>query len=183
MLGAMKRTSRLDVALAIIATGLSFLAWALVSGIGWVILQQQDKADHVAMPGFLKAIQVFSDYAGYVLDIMGLIIMCICLLLIFLAHRQVISMSWAWLMIVAQLIFALLIGVFVITALLGPQPELFHSTESLSLAQVLSMISLPVVIATAAVVWSVFAFYMYRQPKGSTRRRLSLADSVKTNWK
>ncbi len=174
----------MDAALAVIATGVGFLAWALVSGISWLLLKQQTENGQphdVAMPGFLEAIQSVSNYAGYAIDIIGLAAMCACMVLIFLAHRQVISISWAWLVLCGQLIFALLGAVFVITAMLGPQGV---DSSEMGLAEILSMISLPVVIVTAVIVWSVFAFYMFRQaPETRRRRKLSRDDGVKSNWK
>lgn len=185
MLGRIKRTSRLDAGLATAFVGLSFLAWALVAGVSRSLMLKlyQDYLNNaLVLPKFSKVVEIFFVDTGIVIDIAGLLWMVGGLVLVYIAIRQKISISWAWLCAMTQCLFATIGGVIVSTAIFAPYG--FHWPENLKSLEMLSQISFPVFLSIAIVIWAIFVFSMLRARYRWLMRFTgpSIRDSVKSNW-
>lgn len=190
MLGRFKRTTRLDVGLALSFTGVAYLVWALVAGIsrammfkmiqdtsrtGTTIGDLASQGTH--LPELTKCIKLFFVDTGFVIDIVGLAWMLVGLLLVVLANRQKISISWAWLSNALQAIVATVGAMLVAVAVFAPYgfDISFDNTRTL---ETLSQISLPVVMGFALLIW---IFVIWLLITRAARRGPSLNDGMRTN--
>lgn len=185
MLGRIKRTSRLDAGLATAFVGLSFLAWALVAGVSRSLmlkLYQDYTNGQLVLPKFSKGVEIFFVDTGFVIDLAGLLLMIGGLVLVYLAIRQKISISWAWLCATTQCLFAALGGVLVTTAIFAPYG--FNWPENLKALEIFNQISFPVVLIIAIIIWAIFVFSMLKARYRWLMRMSgpSIRDSVKSNW-
>lgn len=185
MLGRIKRTSRLDAGLATAFVGLSFLAWALVAGLSRSLmlkLYQDHQNNKVELPTFSKGVEIFFVDTGFVIDIAGLVLMIGGLVLVYLAIRQKISISWAWLCATTQSLFAALGGALVASAIFAPYG--FQWPANLKALETFNQISFPVFLATAIIIWVIFVYSMLRARYRWLMRMSgpSIRDSVKSNW-
>ena len=105
MLGRTRRTSRLDVGLALAFTGIAYLVWALVSFTARKLIQDMIQAT-VSMgekvPPITSGVKVVFVDAGVAIDLVGLAWLTLSLLLIVFAGRQKFSISWAWVSAICQ---------------------------------------------------------------------------------
>ncbi len=181
MLGRLKRTSRLDVGLALSFTGLSFLMWSFVAGVSRNLMYNLARASDLKLPPLSAAVKWFFADVGFVIDIVGLAWMVISLVLIFLANRQKISISWGWVSAGIQSLVAAVGAMLVGWAVSVPFFSVHLNPKDSTLMEIFSMISLPVVIAVAVLVWIVFVIWMLVERSRLERRGPSLSDSLRTN--
>ena len=94
MLGRVRRTTRLDVGLALSFAGLSYLIWALVAGVSRAVVQEMikstagqnlPKATHVVKTAFVDV--------GIAINVVGLLWLLVSLVLLLLSSRQRISIG------------------------------------------------------------------------------------------
>lgn len=177
------RTSRLDVGLALAFTGLAFIVWAFIAGMSRTMMTNliHDAADATMdLPNLSKLVKVFFVDTGFVIDIVGLGWMVLSLVLIFLASRQRISISWAWTAAILQSLIAALGAVLVGVACYVPYRK-FVTTSPTGTMETISLISLPVVIGMAVVFWVMFLVAMLIDRARLERRGPTLSDGLRTN--
>ena len=182
MLGRTRRTTRLDVGLAIAFTGVAFVGWSVVAGISRWLMQNMmstsaGKSD--TLPYATKVIKIFFVETGIVIDFVGLAWLILTLALIYFANRQRIGISWAWMSAMLQAIVGGGGALLVSWAVYKPH-IIVEKAEPGPLAR-LSMISLPIVITIAVVIWAVFVVKMLSERNRTIRRGPSLTDGLRTN--
>jgi ABC-type xylose transport system permease subunit len=177
MLGRKRRTTKLDVGLAIVFVGISFLIWSLVAGVARAWMRRVI-VDDGGLEELTRAVKIFFVDTGFVIDLVGLGWMMVCLVLIYFAGRQRLSISWAWATAMLQSFVASLGGVLVAGATIGVLSS-EHAPRDNTLQRI-SQLSLPVVIAVAVVIWAGFVYFMIRT-RGTMRRGPSLSDGLRTN--
>lgn len=131
------------------------------------------------MPQVTRVFKVFFVETGFVIDIVGLIWLAVGLVLIFLANRQRISISWAWISSFVQTIIAGAGALLVSWAVYAP--HIFEEKQTDGVLTQLSMVSLPIVISLAVLIWLCFVVQMLRERKRTIRRGPSLNDGLRTN--
>ena len=185
MLGRSKRTSRTDVGLALAFAGVAYLMWALVAGICRGLMQHLIQSTRNVPVGddVVQAIKVFFVDAGFVIDIVGLLWLAVTLLLVYLASRQKISVSWAWMSVVCQA-FVAVFGVLLVAyanhgSLVAAVPP--PGKGDTAFAKV-SSISLGVTVFIAVVLWSAVLIHLVAEfIRFRHRRGPSLRDGLRTN--
>ena len=190
MLGRLRRTTRLDVGLALTFVGLAFLVWALVAGVAREMLRQMiadTQGMQITMPAATRAVKLFFVDTGFVIDLVGLGLMVAGLVLVFFASRQRIGISWAWAVALLQGLTAALGGVLVVATIHQPYRNLFQPVEGSGtgpdprVLEQISRLSLPVVIVVAVLVWVVFLVAMLVDRARLDRRGPTLTDGLRTN--
>lgn len=181
MLGRLKRTSRLDVGLALGFTGAAFLMWSVVAGVSRNLMYNLVRASDLELPPLSAAVKWFFADAGFIIDIVGLAWMFISLLLIFLANRQKISISWGWITAGIQSLVAVAGAMLVGWAVSVPFFSVHANPMDSTMMEIFSMISLPIVIIVALLVWILFVVWMLIERRRLERRGPSLSDSLRTN--
>jgi hypothetical protein len=172
----------LDVGLAIAFTGVSFVGWAVVSGISRFMMQNMmltSAAKGDALPDVTRILKVFFVETGFVIDLVGLAWLIATLVLIYLANRQRIGISWAWLSAMLQAIVGGGGALLVSWAVYAPH-LITEEAEHGTLAK-LSIITLPIVIAIAVAIWAVFVAKMLAERNRTIRRGPSLSDGLRSN--
>ncbi len=182
MHGKIRRTTRLDVGLAIALAGIAFTVWAVVAGVSRLMLQNMllttaGQAD--SLPTLTMNIKLFFVDTGFIIDLVGLGWMAISLMLIFFANWQKISISWAWLSAILQTIVTALGGVLVSSALYAPQ--IITGQADRSVMGKISQISLPIVIAVAVVIWGLFVYWMLKRRASLRYLGPNPTDGLRTN--
>jgi hypothetical protein len=190
MLGRLRRTTRLDVGLALCFSGVACLIWFLVAGtsrdmIGDVILYTAHSSAVGDLPEFTRAVKVFFVDAGVAIDLVGLGWMVVSLLLVVYSSRQRISISWAWASAVSQGLVAALGGVVVGYAMTLPYRRLVtidgRPAEATTM-EVVSRLSLPVVLTFSILIWvSVLVWLLVEWVRYKHRLGPTLADGLRTN--
>ena len=187
MLGRMRRTTRLDVGLAMSFAGISFLLWALVAGASRTIMLEvirsrahlaAEKA--VTWPRMTEAVKIFFVDTGFVIDIVGLCWMVLSLVLIVLANRQKISISWAWVSAIFQSFIAAL-GAVLVGWMAYNSLALYDEVHAPTVLETLSQISLPVVIVLAILVWVSLLVWLLVERARLDRHGPTLTDGLRTN--
>lgn len=190
MLGRLRRTTRLDVGLALAFTGTSYLVWALVAGISRSSVQHVFENIHRAgctweslSPSSAWVKTMFVD-AGIAIDLVGLGWMAATLLLIVFSSRQYFSISWAWVSAICQSFTAGLGAVLVGWAGQQPYKLLITPTQEApprsAWAQV-SGFSLIVTLAVAVAVWLAFMAWLIIDRARWAHRGPSLRDGLRSN--
>ena len=186
MLGRLRRTTRLDVGLAIAFAGLSYLVWALIAGGSRQLVQhfiEYADANEMSLPGFTRAVKVFFVDAGFVIDLVGLSWLVASMVLVLLGSQQKMSISWAWVSAICQSFVAGLGAVLVGGAVYAPHVlPLDHASRRTILARV-SEISLPVLVPVAIVIWTTFLVWLLvaRARLNRHRHGPSLRDGLRSN--
>ena len=187
MLGRLRRTTRLDVGLALGFAGVSYLIWALVAGASRGLIQEMIRSTvdmQAQLPTFTKAVKLFFVDTGFVIDLVGLGWMAISLALVGFASRQKISVSWAWVSATCQSCVAALGAVLVTRAVYAPFTCLCvvvgGEGGGTKLAE-LSRITLGVTIAIALLVWITFLFWLLVERAQLNRRGPTLTDGLRSN--
>jgi len=186
----LRRTTRLDVGLALAFAGIAYLGWALVAGISRdsvdAVFRNIHRAGHTweaLSPESAWVKTVFVD-AGIGIDIIGLAWLAITLLLIVFSSRQYFSISWAWVSALLQT-FAAGLGA-VLVGLAGQQPYEYLITPTQAApprttwAQV-SGVSLFTTLALAVVVWVGSLVWLLIDQARMARRGPSLRDGLRSN--
>jgi len=185
MLGRLRKTTRLDVGLAIAFAGLSYLVWALIAGGSRTLVQQFIDYAHfteMSLPSLTRAVKIFFVDTGFAIDIVGLAWLVGSMVLVLLASKQKISISWAWVCAICQAFTAGLGSVFVFGAVYAPYVLIGDGApaERTVLAKV-SQISLPVLVPVAIVIWTVFVVWLLVSRARLDRRGPSLRDGLRSN--
>jgi hypothetical protein len=183
MLGRLKRTTRLDVGLALTFAGLSFLVWSLVAGASRTIMQDLIHSTTVAqgeLPQLTRAVKLFFVDTGFAIDLVGLGWLLISLALIVFASRQRISISWAWTCAVLQSFMAALGAVLVGTAAYAPYAPSADAPPRTTF-ETISQISLPLVIAIAVLLWITCLIWLLVDRSRLDRHGPTLTDGLRSH--
>ncbi|TFG85525.1 MAG: hypothetical protein E4H18_05370, partial [Hyphomicrobiales bacterium] len=118
MLGRTRRTTRTDVALALVMAGFVYLAWVLAC---WAAKEAAVglSADSNISGWTFAFVAVFDSWARHIFDILGPLWMLASLYLVIHASRQRRIISWSWLLSSCQAIVAILIASWAAFAHLG----------------------------------------------------------------
>ena len=185
MLGRLRRTTRLDVSLALAFSGLSYLVWVLVAGTARDMVRDLIPAIgklHIAVPPFTNVVKIFFVDMGFVIDIVGLVWMVVSLLLVVYSGRQKLSISWAWLSAVLQSFIAALGGVMVGRAMSLPYGSMVGTTRpsDTDLAK-LSEVSLWVILTVAILIWVTCLVWLMIERAHFKSRGPTLRDGMRSN--
>jgi hypothetical protein len=185
MLGRLRRTTRLDVGLALTFAGLAYMVWALVADVCRFVVQSMityTVAQDIIVKGPTKLVKVFFVDTGFVIQIVGLAWMAVSLLLVLQSSRQKISISWAWVSAICQAGIAAGGAVLVAWAAYLPfVPEVGQLSQKASLAAQVSMISLRVCMPIAMLVWTTFVVWLLVERARLNRRGPSVRDGMRSN--
>ncbi|NLF31710.1 MAG: hypothetical protein GX591_12580 [Planctomycetes bacterium] len=172
MLGRTRRTTRTDVALALVMAGFVYLAWVLAC---WAAKEAAVGLADAPELGRLAtaAVTVFNSPARYIFDILGPIWMLASLYLVIRASRQRRIISWSWLLISCQAIAAILIAAGAAFAHLGTYKRsggLFARAADW----------FPAVLVVAVLIWlATLGWLLYDYRFG--RRPRTIRDTAKTH--
>ena len=184
MLGRARRTSRLDVSLALAFTGIAYLVWALVAGTARNIIQdmiQVTTSMGEEVPSITRGVKIFFVDAGVVIDLVGLAWLAVSLLLVVFAGRQKFSISWAWVSAICQSFVAAWGAVLVAWAAFLPfGPKVGPVVPTTTMAKV-SGLSLPIVLAVAVVIWTSLLLWLLFERSRFFNRGPTVRDSLRTN--
>ncbi len=191
MLGKIRRTTRLDVGLAIAFAGLAYLVWSLIAGGSRQLVQvfiNSARDMEMELPAMTNGVKIFFVDAGFVIDIVGLAWLAVSMALVFLGSRQRISISWAWVSAICQSFTAGLGAVLVGGAVYAPHASTGAAGGDGTIFEKVSEISLPVMIVLAIVIWTTFVIWllidrarMNRHAPSRNRRGPSLRDASRSN--
>ena len=188
MLGRLRKTSRLDVGLALAFSGVSYLVWALVAGTSREMVRDMKHAMETALlkqvPPFSNGVKFFFADWGLIIDAVGLAWMVVSLFLVLYAGRQKLSISWAWLSAILQAFVAAIGGVLVGWAMNLPYQRLADSgsrPEKVSQMVKLSELSLPIALTLAILIWVTFLVWLLAERARFRSRGPSLRDGLKSN--
>ena len=192
MLGRLRRTTRVDVGLALAFSGLAYLVWALVAGMsrhsvqGMINLVEPAllrRAD-LLLPRATAWVKVIFVDGGVAIDIAGLGWLAVSLCLVVLSSRQYFSISWVWVSAVAQSFVAATGAVLVAWGVELPYRLLLRPPETeikRTAWEQVSGMSLPVVMVGAILVWVGFLVWLLVDRARLNRRGPTLPDGLKTN--
>ncbi len=181
MLGRLRRTTRLDVGLAVSFVGLAYLVWALVAGVSRAVVQEMiNSTVGQDLPKSARVVKVFFVDAGFVIDLVGLAWLTVSLVLVALSSRQKISISWSWVSATSQACVGALGAVIVGWA--AYQPHIIKAIGSGQTTwETVSAISLPVLMVVAILIWVMFLVWMLVERARWMRRGPSLRDGLRSN--
>jgi hypothetical protein len=188
MLGRLRKTTRLDVGLALAFSGLAYLLWALVAGVSREMVRDMKHAMETALlrevPPFSSDVKVFFADFGIIIDVAGLAWMVVSLLLVAYAGRQKLSISWAWMSAMLQAFVAAGGGVLVGWAMNVPYKRLVAggaTPEHVTGMVQLSELSLWVVLTVAILIWTTFLVWLELERVRVRSRGPSRKDTLKSN--
>jgi len=179
----MRRTTRLDVGLALAFAGVAYLVWGLVAGMSRSLVQEAIRSAAFQQLRLANWLHILFVDGGFMLDLAGLGWLVLSLLLVVLGSRQRISISWAWAAAVCQVCVAALGAVLVAWAayqphVLKPDVEYARATQ---LAEV-SKISLHFLMPVAVVIWVTFLVWLLvEHARFKNRRGPTLTDGLRTH--
>ena len=181
----MRRTTRLDVGLALSFAGLAYLVWALVAGVSRAVVQEMIQSTALTQtplpPVTLFVKRLFVDY-GFGIDSAGLVWLALSLYLVFFASRQKFGISWVWVSAILQSFVAALGAVLVSWATAQPRiTQIVFPSRGDSLVEKVSSISLPVMLVAAILIWVDFLVALLVERAYFNRRGPSLRDGLRTN--
>ena len=185
MLGRLRRTTRLDVGLALGFVGMAYLMWALIAFIcrsmmqDMIVVTQQEGRALFALPKLVEAF--FVDW-GFVIDIAGVLWMALSLLLIVQSSRQRISISWPWASAVLQAFIAAMGSLLVGFAIHQQEYASYViAAGPMTLGRQVSMISWPVILAIAIFIWVTLLVYLLVERARLNRHGPSVRDGMRSN--
>lgn len=187
MLGRLRRTTPLDVGLAMALGGIAFLVWGLVAGVARSLVQDMIRhfaAEGMALPRATQAVRVMFVDAGFVIDLAGLAWLVVSLVLVFYSSRQRITISWAWLSAILQSFVAALGGIFVAWAVHLPYRSMLTvvgGPGSATAFERVSELSLPVVITLAILIWVWVLIRLLVDRARLNRHGPTLTDGLRTH--
>lgn len=187
MLGQLRRTTRVDVGLAIAFAGLSYLVWSLVAGGSRGLVQTFIISAHnlqMELPTTTRAVKIFFADAGFMIDLVGLAWLAVSLTLVTLSSRQKISVSWAWVSAMCQSFVAALGAVLVGAAVYAPHAATAAADAAgtdRTLFERVSEISLPIMIALAVLIWTTFLIWLLVERARLSRSGPTLRDGLRSN--
>ena len=189
MLGHLRRTTRLDVGLALAFTGLAYLVWALVAGASRFLVQRLMLAQGVYqlgdadLPIGTRLVKwVFVDY-GFGIDAVGLAWLILSLALVFYSSRQKISDSWAWVSAMCQGLVSALGAMAVGKAVYAPHDIVMASSglpAGASLGEKVSSLSLAIIIPLAILAWVTVLVLLLTERARLDRHGPTLHDGLRT---
>ena len=185
MLGRLRRTTRLDVGLAIAFVGIAYLVWALVAGVSRGLVEDLFKVvavEGIDMPEGTRWVQAVFVTAGPLIDLVGLAWLAGSLYPVVRSSRQQTRISWAWASAVCQLIVAALGAVSVGWAVSRPLVLYAVPPEAPTTLEQIRTLSLPVVVVVAVLLWVTFLVWLILERARLNRRGPSLADGVRTSF-
>ncbi len=114
MLGHVRRTTRTDVALALLLAGIAYLVWALSCwSAKHTALLLQSREGVASLPAITSTfLDTFGSWPRLIFDLAGPVWMLAGLYMIIRASRQHRIISWSWLLVSCQAIAGLLIAVW-----------------------------------------------------------------------
>jgi len=185
MLGRVRRTTRTDVALALVLAGLVYLAWVMAC---WSAKRSAAHMDHLAaasaayrsaMPAASRGfMQTFATWTAGIFDLLGPIWMLLGLYMVIRASRQRRIISWSWLLISSQAIAALLIACWAAWALPVPVDAAAESTTAVAGAGWSpAVVALGVLIWVGTLAWLILDRIRY----GRFRSHTAIRDGFKTH--
>ena len=182
----MRRTTRLDVGLVVAFAGLSYLVWSLIAGGSRALVQRFILSANViemTLPTITRGVKVFFVDAGFMIDVVGLAWLIGSLVLVMLGSRQRISISWAWVCAICQSFVAGLGAVLVGGAVYAPHSLIAESASAAeyTLFEVVSEISLPVMVSVAILIWTTFLVWLLVDRARLNRHGPSLRDGLRSN--
>lgn len=187
MLGRLRRTTRLDVGLALAFSGLTYLVWVLVSGIARETVQMLINTialTDIELPASTAFVKLLFVDAGIVIDLVGLAWLAGSLLLVVFSSRQHFSISWAWVCAMFQSFVAAIGAVLVGWAVQQPYYRIIKPMHDApvkpSLMETVSGMSLWVVLAIAVVLWVGFLVWLLFEAYHSEHGP-SLKDGLRSN--
>ncbi len=181
MLGRLRRTTRLDVGLALTFAGVAYLVWVLVAGAARGIVGNLigfSGIHDVSYPVATRAARIVFVDAGVVVDLVGLLWLLTSLLVLLYSSRQRCSISWVWLSAVLQTIVAALGGIGVAWAAQLPYNVV---PEEATTWETVSGISLPVLAAVAILAWVLFLVILLVERARLNRHGPTLRDGLRSN--
>ncbi len=185
MLGRQRRTTRLDVGLAIAFAGLSYLVWSLVAGGSRVLVRTfMHSAENLDMElsDLTGGVKIFFSEAGFVIDLVGLAWLAGSLALVLLSSRQRIGITWVWVCAICQSFTAALGAVLVGLAVLDAMAKAAGGGEPKeNILERISEISLPVVITLAVLIWVSAVVWLLVERAHFANRGPTLRDGLRTN--
>lgn len=182
MLGRLRRTTRLDVGLALAFVGLAYLVWALVAGVSRAVVAEMIRSTAGRdLPGSARMVKVFFVDAGFVIDLVGLAWLTGSLLLVAFSSRQRFSISWAWVSAICQAFIAALGAVVVGWAAYQPHILPMDLTAAGTPWETVSRVSLLVLIPVAVLIWVTFLVWLLIERARLSRRGPTLRDGLRTN--
>jgi len=164
--------------------GLAYLVWALVAGVtrGLVrTLVDYSSVFDEQLPLATRAVRVVFVEGGSVIDLVGLVWLVVCLVLVAAASRQRVSISWAWLAGMVQVIVAALGGIFVAWAVHLPYQPIVSNIGQPNPWAKLSGLSLPVLLVVALLIWVMFLVFLLIERSRLSHRGPTLRDGLRTN--
>jgi len=183
MLGRLRRTTRVDVGLALAFAGIAYLVWALVAGITRSVVQEMIRSTavlHKDLPSFTRGVKIFFVDSGIAIDLVGLAWLAASLLLVTYSSRQRMSISWAWASAITQTFVAAMGAVLVGWAAYQPYILPINPAGE-NLLEKVSALSLPVTLAVALVVWVTFLVWLLVERARLNRHGPTLRDGLRTN--
>ena len=183
MLGRIRRTTRTDVGLALVFTGVAYLVWALVAGVSRELVQEMIDAtpDSVTLTKWAKGIKIFFVDTGFVIDLVGLAWLAATLFLVIRSSRQKGSISWAWASAMGQTSIAAVGAVVVAFAVYGPLVSMHTTAHRDTMLEKVSGLSLPVILVVAILMWVTFLTWLLVERARFNRHGPTLRDGLKSN--
>lgn len=185
MLGKQRRTTRLDVGLALAFAGLSYLVWSLIAGSSRQLVQvfiESAQGMNMPLPEITRVVRLFFVEWGFIIDLVGLAWMMVSLVLVLLSSWQKIRISWAWMSAILQSFTAGLGAVLVGTAVYAPHARTAATVASHpTILERVSQISLPVIVSIAIVAWTTALVWLLVERSRWNRRGPSLRDGLRMN--
>ncbi len=182
MLGRVRRTSRVDVGLAMSFAGISYLIWVLVVGVTRHLVNEVSRyagESVFLLPLVTRWLRNAFIHAAPVFDLVGVLWLLLSLGLIVGASRQRWSISCPWVCAICQAMSAAVLAVW--AGLAGQMPyRIYANHVSASSYPTTGWTSLCVAVAIALVMWVTSLLWMI-----SARARLmrgpKLRDGMRTN--
>jgi len=185
MLGRVRRTTRTDVGLSLSFAGVSYLVWALVAGLSRHLVQELIRSTHgtgMPLPEVTRLVKVFFVDAGFVIDLAGAGWLAASLILVLLASRQRVSISWSYVAAISQVMAAALGSVLVGTAVYAPHVKPAPPVpQGPTPWETVSSISLPVMVALALLLWVTALVWLLVERARFDRRGPTLRDGLRSH--
>jgi threonine/homoserine/homoserine lactone efflux protein len=172
MLGRTRRTTRTDVALALVMAGFVYLAWVLAC---WAAKEAAVGlgTDRNIRGWTFAFVAVFDSWARHIFDILGPLWMLASLYLVIRASRQHRIISWSWLLSTCQAIIAILIAAWAASAHLSTYTRgggLFARAADWFPA----VLTIAVLIWFGTLAWLIYHHFYSRRPQ-------AISDGAKTH--
>jgi len=181
MLGQVRRTTRTDVGLALALAGISYLIWALVTGIARSLVNDLSTLIYVQkikLPTFTQALYNSFIHAAPVWDLLGVLWLLVSLVLVIGSSRQRWIISWPWLSAICQAGAAALLAAWAAVAAIVPFDV--PITYDYPPYPVAGWGCLSAALAVALLMWVTTLVWMLYE-RARLRRGPSLRDSLRTH--